>query len=362
MITAAELAFRLFNPIDVDSRMVMHHAVRIETLAPSFEGSFKRVPVRVNEFGHRIPSRWEKRYGHEKPHGAKRVLVFGDSFTFGDEWPAEDSFVEQLQQRLDPTFSRVQVLNFGVPGYNPYQELNYIKESALAFQPDVVVVAFTESNDLVPIEETLGRWGRFQTLKTWLRRNLYLYSVGWDVWYHGRNSALGRALWSLAGAGPTGAPVLSAPLPEGVFRQRVMEIAAEYYGNRRALIEREAPGWRQAYASYKEMAAFLEARDVPFVIVALTVPWDVDCGAWRCAGVTLRYGDVLEPGREFATLLAARLGRLTPHYVAIDSVFAPYTLEALHEAGRGHYGPRKNRLVAERLVTTLVAIGIVAAQ
>ncbi|MBI3636055.1 MAG: hypothetical protein HY216_07550, partial [Candidatus Rokubacteria bacterium] len=112
--------------------MAAPHPVRVETLAANFDGYFRETRVRTNQFGHRIPTTRAKPYELAKPPGVRRVLVFGDSFAFGDEWPAEDGFVELLQQRLDPTLTRIQVLNFGVPGYNPFQEANYIRESALA--------------------------------------------------------------------------------------------------------------------------------------------------------------------------------------------------------------------------------------
>jgi len=155
LVILTEVILRVFNPIDLDWRMVIHHPVRVETLAPNFDGSFRGVHVQTNEFGHRVPTRWEKHYNLDKPQGVRRVLAFGDSFTFGLGWAAEDSFVEQLQQRLDSSFSQIQVLNFGVPGYNPYQELNYIRERALAFHPDVVIIQFTDQNDFYPTCATL---------------------------------------------------------------------------------------------------------------------------------------------------------------------------------------------------------------
>jgi hypothetical protein len=158
----AEIILRLTNPFDLDYGLVTHHPVRIETLSPNFRGQFKRMPVDTNQFGHRIAVSRPREYDAAKPPGVIRVAMYGDSFTFGDEWPIEDSFVEQLQQRLDPTFSRIQVLNFGVPGYNPYQTWDYMRETLPVFQPDVAIVQFNETNDLIPIQPVTGgrarRW------------------------------------------------------------------------------------------------------------------------------------------------------------------------------------------------------------
>ena len=85
----------------------------------------------------------------EKPHGVRRVAVLGDSIAFG-YWVAEgDGFPRQLEAMLNGSGSgrRVEVLNFGVPGYNLDQEIETLRSKALAFSPDVVVLAFC-LNDL----------------------------------------------------------------------------------------------------------------------------------------------------------------------------------------------------------------------
>lgn len=85
----------------------------------------------------------------EKPAGRRRVAVLGDSITFG-YWVAEsDAFPRQLERLLEsaPGGRDVEVLNFGVPGYNLEQETEMLRERALAFSPDLVVVALC-LNDL----------------------------------------------------------------------------------------------------------------------------------------------------------------------------------------------------------------------
>jgi len=84
----------------------------------------------------------------EKPAGVRRVAVLGDSIAFG-YWVAEvDAFPRQLEAMLrGRSAGRVEVLDFGVPGYNLDQEIEALRTKALAFSPDVVVVAFC-LNDL----------------------------------------------------------------------------------------------------------------------------------------------------------------------------------------------------------------------
>jgi lysophospholipase L1-like esterase len=103
------------------------------------------VEYRVNAEGLRGP---EARAS--KPPGARRIAVLGDSIAFG-YWVAEgDVFPRQLERVLNEVRGRgpaVEVLNFGVPGYNLDQEIEALRARALAFSPDVVVLALC-LNDL----------------------------------------------------------------------------------------------------------------------------------------------------------------------------------------------------------------------
>lgn len=103
------------------------------------------VAYRINGLGLRGPETTV-----EKPPGVRRVAVLGDSIAFG-YWVAEaDAFAAQLQALLgeaSPPGTRVEVLNFGVPGYNLDQETETLRSKALAFSPDAVVVALC-LNDL----------------------------------------------------------------------------------------------------------------------------------------------------------------------------------------------------------------------
>jgi lysophospholipase L1-like esterase len=86
----------------------------------------------------------------EKPAGVRRVAVLGDSIAFGYWVAEEDAFPRQLEAMLGAAGAAggpVEVLNFGVPGYNLDQEAEALRAKALAFSPDLVVVAFC-LNDL----------------------------------------------------------------------------------------------------------------------------------------------------------------------------------------------------------------------
>jgi lysophospholipase L1-like esterase len=103
------------------------------------------VDYRINAAGLRGPE-----VAEEKPAGVRRVAVLGDSIAFGYWVADEDAFPRQLERIFsegNPPVRRVEVLNFGVPGYNLEQSTEVLRSRALRFAPDAIVVALC-LNDL----------------------------------------------------------------------------------------------------------------------------------------------------------------------------------------------------------------------
>jgi lysophospholipase L1-like esterase len=71
-----------------------------------------------------------------------RVIVLGDSIAFGNNLPVEDTFSFQLQQRLISEGRDLEILNFGVGGYDTLQEVSLLEHRGLKYHPDLVVVAY----------------------------------------------------------------------------------------------------------------------------------------------------------------------------------------------------------------------------
>ena len=78
-----------------------------------------------------------------KPPGTTRVLVFGDSFAFGEEVGDDQTFAAGIAHRLP----EADVVNLGVHGYAHDQMLLHLRESAAAYQPDVVLLAYAPWDD-----------------------------------------------------------------------------------------------------------------------------------------------------------------------------------------------------------------------
>jgi lysophospholipase L1-like esterase len=111
-----------------------------QRLAPNYQGWFAGVPVRINALGFRDDRDFEL----EKPRDGFRILVFGDSVTFGHGARIDTTYPALLERRLREWRPERawQVWNLGVPGYATSQELAYLKRVAPAYRPDLVVVGF----------------------------------------------------------------------------------------------------------------------------------------------------------------------------------------------------------------------------
>ncbi len=359
-----EVVLHLTNPMDVDGRMVVYHPDRLEMLAPNFEGKFHRIAVRTNEFGHRVPTTWVKRYTQEKPKGVFRILVYGDSITFGDEWPDEVSFVEKLQQRLDPSMKQVEVLNFGVPGYNPHQESNYIQETAAKFNPDLVILELTEVNDILEKPRQAAHMtGPSQNFKAWLRRHFYSYSVAADIWYNGRNSEVGKALRRIGkkkDAGENSDTLAQPPLPKQLakYPKQIMDAATRHYGLQQAILTKQMQAWTDTRDSLQAISTSLAGRHIPFLLVMAPPSWDMPCSVWGCFSVPLRFQQVTAAGEPFYAGLKQALNPVTPYQVYLHEAFGPYQLKDLCDGRKGHYGPKKTTVIAEYLADYLGQSGL----
>lgn len=83
-------------------------------------------------------------YSYDKPSNKTRILILGDSFTFGDEVSDTETYPHYLQEMLPQT----EVINFGVHGYGHDQMLIYFEEEGIKYRPDVVILGFVY-NDML---------------------------------------------------------------------------------------------------------------------------------------------------------------------------------------------------------------------
>ena len=108
-----------------------------------FDGSHKGFAI--NRAGFR-----DYEYPEQKPEGTYRIVVLGNSTTAGNGVANLDNiYTKRLEKLLntstDPSI-RYEVLNMGVGGYQPLQEIETLREKGLKYNPDMVLVTFS-TND-----------------------------------------------------------------------------------------------------------------------------------------------------------------------------------------------------------------------
>lgn len=120
------------------------------TLRPGVSGVYTREGrgfVQVNTEGRRDA-------GHSvaKPDGVYRIALLGDSYAEAMQVEREQAFWARLPDQLRACGfqpgKRIEVLNFGVSGYGTAQEYLMLGSVAMRYRPDLVLLQFTNGNDV----------------------------------------------------------------------------------------------------------------------------------------------------------------------------------------------------------------------
>ncbi|MCA9753506.1 MAG: SGNH/GDSL hydrolase family protein [Gemmatimonadetes bacterium] len=150
-LVAAEIFLRVFAPVayeqppdrsdPTDWNCLIHQPSAVPGLeyeiAPNTRQSPTQTREGINRFGFR---------GREpgESGAATRIVVLGDSFTYGLGVPARDTYPAALQRVLaqTPGVGPVDVLNLGVTAYSVYDEALVLAHKVAPLAPDLVIVGF----------------------------------------------------------------------------------------------------------------------------------------------------------------------------------------------------------------------------
>ncbi len=112
-----------------------HPEIKYE-LTPGASGRAWGSHVEINAHGYR------GRLGAPGKFPGYRIIVLGDSISFGNFLSVESTFPHQLGQSLSEYSPEYEVLNFGVGGYDTLQEVALLELRGPVYLPDLVIVAF----------------------------------------------------------------------------------------------------------------------------------------------------------------------------------------------------------------------------
>src|SRR5437764_3966980 len=97
-----------------------------------------RKPVHINSLGTR-----GKEFQPAKPANTLRILSLGDSRTFGWGLTEEETYSGRLQRLLQEkagSSKTIEVINAGVNAWSYPQMLVYLRDTALRYSPDIVIL------------------------------------------------------------------------------------------------------------------------------------------------------------------------------------------------------------------------------
>lgn len=221
------LAFAESMQFDVEMwkyASIMKRVARIPEMGhehvPDTRARLMGVDVAINARGLR-----DRDFDYENPDGVGRILMLGDSLTFGWGVAAEHTVSKRLEQRLNASASgRFEVINAGVGNYNTAMEVAWFLNEGVRYEPDLVVLNYF-INDAEP---------------------------------RPARSANPLAAWSMAYAFLAGRVDALA---------RIMGRRADWAAYYRGLYDDDRAGWRMARESIRALAAACAALEITLLLV-----------------------------------------------------------------------------------------------
>ena len=295
---------------------VLQAGTHYVTRTPEFEAEY-----RTNSQGLRDAAT----YSVPKPPGVTRMMVLGDSFTYGAANAYEEIWPVVLEADLRTRGHAVEIVKAGVPAYDTAREVLLLEQAFDRFEPDLVALTFLP-NDLFTN-------ARVDDLDSGLSADLSRDVVSAK---QARNARASLHSLSLARRLAMGIDFLYTSVYAGTARGRYYAVNPDEEVRNKLAITQELLIRGQE---------FCQQRGASFLVISLPQQFQVLAGA---AGREFEGLDVDHIDRTFEGFAAERgmpwialLPELTARYAA-DGEDLYYRLD-------GHLNRRGNRLVGEFL-------------
>lgn len=109
--------------------------------------------VKTNSYGLR-----DKEYSLEKPENTTRIVVIGDSFTYGFGLNRSERYTHILEEKMERKGYNTEVINVAVPGWGMTSYSKATKEIAVKFKPDIVVIGFWGEDEISRAFRERTKW------------------------------------------------------------------------------------------------------------------------------------------------------------------------------------------------------------
>jgi lysophospholipase L1-like esterase len=263
----AEVLFRWYTGLTFDrefppwtENLYTIRGAQVFVFKPHASGVFpgnvdmtRTFPFRTNAHGLRDRDR------PAKAPGTRRVLVIGDSYTWGYAI-AEEAAYPQVAERLLAERGRpdIEVINGGIPDYNSRQERRLLEQLIPIYQPDAVFLAYVV-NDAEP--------------------STAMPTPPEEVYRHSRS-------WFLT--------EVAERLNRRLFRRRLLPSAKDNVANNYLDgFEDDSVKWRDSREAIREMRDLAAARGNPFAILMMpdfTQPFDDGYGLRKIHDAVATWG------------------------------------------------------------------------
>lgn len=292
-----------------------------------------------------------------KPAGRFRVLLLGDSFTFGSAVALEDTYAWRLEQGLNrgSLGRRVEVVNAGCSSYSPILEYLWLERRGLALEPDLVVLAYDISD--VHDDHKYGRIaergadGRPRAVPA-ARVEVRLLEIG------AGNLRVGHLLRR------TWLQLLGQERTIAHTRRIATRIAGDIVYDRDTPVRETGGDWQPHFdASARNLdyiAGLLESHGIAFAMVTYPYGTLVNAHEWADGRRARGFDAKLYTTRLFAHLEEWADGRGVPfHNMTPDFQAAAAVRSPLFFAYDGHFTPMGHAVAADALERFLRERGLV---
>lgn len=156
-IIVVELAVRILDPLGIshytdleaygrdkipDEDLIYKHQNNIRKTYFGFEERFNEIGLRDRPIG-------------PKEENEYRILILGDSVTYGVGVRVEDTFSRKLEAQLTQKLDRpVRTINSGVASYNTVQEATFCFKHWDRINPDLVILLYVDNDIAVASKES----------------------------------------------------------------------------------------------------------------------------------------------------------------------------------------------------------------
>jgi lysophospholipase L1-like esterase len=313
------------------------YPIRSWTVHHAYRPGFSSPAARLNSFGLRSPE-----VAVPKPAGTIRVLLLGDSFTFGLGVGDKDTFGRRLEENLRGKYGAapVEVVSAGVLSYCPLLEYLQYRHHLHVLEPDFVVLNF----DMSDVQDDMA-----------YSRDLVAGSDGTPLYVTEPSlrsqtpSAMPKLLmFEWLGRRIQGARGRIQSTLEGVPYVRdqdrylwALDGGPEFDG--------EA---RHAMAPIQDLSRLLEHDGIPLLLATYPQPWQVSADATPIPPIRDQYAvghSVHLNDRPFKKLAAFASEHHIPFLNATDVFRQDATPATLFLANDFHFTPRGHQLYAEVL-------------